>query len=375
MRERARRRLPRGIFEFVDRGTEDETAARRMREAFDRIELLPRVMVDISRRSLSTELFGVPVRSPLVVAPTGAAGLLWHDGELAIAKAARKLGIPFTLSTASINSLEAVAEKAGGRLWFQLYMWPDREMSYQLVDRVARAGYEALVVTVDTAVTPNREYNLRNGFGMPVRFNRRNIVDVMRRPGWLVQVLGKYLLTTGVPRFENFPDALRRSLFAGSGPQAPLPKNDSLGWDDLRALRSRWKGPLVVKGVLRPEDAVEAVNNGADSVIVSSHGGRNLDHAVAPIKALPRVIDAIGSRVPVMFDSGIRRGSDAVKALALGAACVLVGRSVLWGVAAGGQAGAERSLSLMNAEIERVLGFLGCSSPKELGRDHLWIGD
>jgi len=368
LREHARRVLPRGLFEFVDRGTEDEIALAANRDGFDRIRFHPRVLVDVSRRSLETSLLGVPSAMPIAVAPTGAAGLLAFDGEIAVARAARKAGIPFALSTASIVSMERVADEAGGRLWFQLYMWPDREMSHRLVDRVQACGYEALIVTVDTPVAPNREYNPRNGFSLPLRITRRNLIDVALHPRWFLSVFARYLLRSGVPMLENYPDELRLKMTAGARQRLNLPKNDSLHWADLRDLRRRWRGPLLLKGVLHADDAARAVDCGVDGVIVSNHGGRNLDGAVPTICALPPIVDRVGHRCDVYLDSGVRRGSDVVKALALGAKAVMVGRAPLYGVAAAGETGAAQALGLLRDETERVLAFLGCPSVTELGR-------
>ncbi len=371
LREHAQRVLPRGLFEFVDRGTEDEAAMRANRDGFERIRFRPHVLNDVSARTLGTSLFGQPSAMPLVVAPTGAAGLLWFDGEISVAKAARQAGIPFTLSTASIVSMERVAEEAGGRLWFQLYMWPDRQMSYRLVDRVREAGYEALMVTVDTAVTPNREYNVRNGFSLPLRVTRRNAVDVMRHPRWFLCVFARYLLRSGIPMLENYPDELRTKLTSGPKRGISLPKNDSLSWEDLRDLRRRWQGPLMLKGILHPDDAARAVDCGIDAVIVSNHGGRNLDGSVAPIDALPEIVDRVGTRCDVMLDSGVRRGSDMIKAVALGAKAVMVGRAPLYGVAAAGETGAGQALQILYEEAMRVMGFLGCPTLDALGADVL----
>lgn len=362
LRAQARKVLPKGLFEFVDRGTEDDFALRALRHAFEQIAFKARVLVDVSHCSLGTEFFGVTSKMPMVVAPTGAAGLLWFDGEIAIAKAAARAGIPFTLSTASIVSMERVAAEAGGRLWFQLYMWPDRSMSYQLVDRARGSGYEALMVTVDTAVTPNREYNRRNGFSLPLRITHRNMLDVAKHPGWFFNVFARYLLRAGIPKLENYPEQLRRSLTAGPDGKSRLPKNDSLTWDDFRELRKRWKGPLILKGVLHPDDAAMAHKCGADAVIVSNHGGRNLDASIPPMEVLPEIVDKVGSSLDVFVDSGFRRGADIAKALALGAKGVMVGRAPLWGVAAAGEPGAALALEILREELERVLGLLGCPS-------------
>lgn len=368
LRLSARRRLPRGLFEFVDRGSEDEVALRANRAAFDDLRLVPRGLVDVSRRSPVARLFGRDLAMPLAVAPTGAAGLLWYHGEVELARAAAEAGVPFTLSTASITSMEQVADQAGGRLWFQLYMWPDRHMSYQLIERVKAAGYEALVVTVDTVVTPKRDYNRRNGFSVPIRINRRNAVDVALHPRWLTTVMLRYLLGSGVPRHENYPEELRRSLIARPKHQGSTPKNETLTWDDLKVLRTRWSGPLIVKGVMHADDARQALLCGADGVIVSNHGGRNFDSAPSSIDVLPSIVDAVGERCAVLVDSGFTRGTDVVKALALGAKAVLVGRAPLYGVSVAGAAGAARVLEIFREDIVRSMAYMGCNSVDELAR-------
>jgi len=266
--------------------------------------------------------------------------------------------------------MEKVAEQAGGTLWFQLYMWPDRSLSHKLVERARAAGYEALVVTVDGVVPGNREYNLRNGFTIPFSFTRRNVTDVLMHPGWLVRVLGRYVLTSGMPRYENYPSELRAKITARPMGRATL-RNDSLNWDDLRALRKLWPQPLIVKGILHPQDALLAADCGADGVVVSNHGGRNLDGAISPIEALPGIVEAVGKRVTVLVDSGFRRGTDVVKALALGARAVLLGRSTLYGIGAGGPAGAARALAIFREEIDRVLALIGCRGVSELSREFL----
>jgi isopentenyl diphosphate isomerase/L-lactate dehydrogenase-like FMN-dependent dehydrogenase len=370
LREMARRRLPKGLFEFVDRGTEDEVSLRNNRAVFERIRFKPRTLVDVSGRSQEVTLFGERHKMPVGIAPTGTAGLWWHEGETALARAAAEAGVPFTLATGSMTAMEKVAEQAGGTLWFQLYMWPDRSLSHKLVERAKAAGYEALVVTVDGVVPGNREYNLRNGFTIPFSFTRRNVTDVLMHPGWLVRVLGRYVLTTGMPRYENYPSELRAKITARPMGRATL-RNDSLNWDDLRALRKLWSQPLIVKGILHPQDAVLAADCGADGVVVSNHGGRNLDGAISPIEALPGVVEAVGKRVTVLVDSGFRRGTDVVKALALGARAVLLGRATLYGIGAGGPAGAARALAIFHEEIDRVLALIGCRGVSELSREFL----
>ncbi len=370
LREIARRRLPKGIFEFVDRGAEDEVSLRNNRTAFEGIRLRPRVLADVSQRSQEITLFGHRQKMPIAIAPTGAAGIMWHEGEIALARAAAAAGIPFTLATGSLTAMERVVARAGGRIWFQLYMYADRSLSYQLVERAKSAGLEALVVTVDSPVFSNREYNLRNGFTIPLSYTPRNVVDVLRHPRWLAGVWMRYLLTTGMPRYVNYPEAVKSSISARPMGRA-LKLNDSLTWEDVRVLRKLWPRTLMVKGVLRPQDAALAADSGADAVIVSNHGGRVVDGAVAPIEVLPKIVDAVGKRMTVMVDSGFRRGTDVVKALALGANAVLVGRATLYGTAAAGEAGAARAITIFRDEIDRTLALLGCAGIAALNPDHV----
>ena len=370
LRALARRRLPRGVFEFFDRGNGDETALVENRVAFDRIKLEPRMLVDTSRRAQNITLFGQKHAMPIAIAPTGSAGLAWHEGEVALARAAAKAGIPFALATGSMTSLERVAAEAGGTLWFQVYMWPDRSLSHRLVERAKAAGYQALIVTVDTPVPPGREYNLRNGMTVPFRFTRRNVTDVLAHPRWLASVLMRYLLTTGMPRYENYPTDLKARITA-----APMGRSmmvtDSLTWEDLRALRKLWPHTLMVKGILRAADAVLAADCGADAVIVSNHGGRAVDSTRAPIAVLPEVVDAAGRRLTVLVDSGFRRGADVVKALALGAKAVLIGRATLYGTAVAGATGAARAIEIYRDEIDRLLALIGCPGVAALDRTFL----
>ena len=372
LRASAQQRLPKGLFEFVDRGTEDEVSLRNNRAVFERIRFKPRTLAGVAGRNQEVTLFGNRHKMPIVIAPTGIAGLLWHEGEIALARAAAEAGIPFTLATGSMTAMEKVAEQAGGELWFQLYMWPDKSLSHQLVERARAAGFKALVVTVDGVVSGNREYNLRNGFTIPFTFTRKNVTDVMMHPGWMLNVLAKYIFTTGMPRYENYPSEIKYKVTARPMGRSQM-RNDSLNWDDLRELRKMWPGKLLVKGILHPQDAVLAADCGADGVVVSNHGGRNLDGAISPIEVLPEVVDAVGKRIAVLIDSGFRRGSDVVKALALGAHAVQIGRSTLYGIAAGGQPGAQRALTIFREEIDRVMALLGCRGVADLGPGCLHI--
>jgi (S)-mandelate dehydrogenase len=365
LRRIAKRRLPKGIFQFVDGGTEDWIARDRNREAFERLRLRTRALVDMSDRDLGTELFGSRIELPLGISPTGVAGLCWLHGELALAKAAAKAGIPFTLATGSITSMETVAQ-AGGRLWFQLYLWEERNLSYEMVDRAASLGYEALVVTVDQALGYLPNHNDRNGFSFPFRPNARALTQMLRKPRWLVNVLLRTILATGTPKNLNYPPQYQRMVtWRNDAPKPRWPQD--MTWADIDRLRERWPGRLIVKGVLDAHDARLAVEHGADAVIVSNHGGRTMDSAITTIEVLPEVVAEVGDRTTVILDSGIRRGSDMVKALALGADMVMVGRPTLYGLAAKGQDGADKAIGILALEFERYLGYLGCRHVGELG--------
>ena len=370
LRELARQRLPKGVFEFFDRGNGEEAALIENRAAFERYKFTPHQLVDTSRRSQEVTLFGKRHKMPIAVAPTGSAGLAWYQGEIELARAAAKAGIPFTLATGSMTALETVADQAGGTLWFQVYMWPDRAASHKLVERAKAAGYQAIVVTVDTPVPPGREYNLRNGMTVPFRFTGKNVTDVLMHQRWLWGVLARYLMTTGMPRYENYPTEVKSRITALPMGRSMM-TTDSLTWEDLKALRKLWPHALIVKGILRPQDAVLAADCGADGVLVSNHGGRAVDSTPAPIDVLPSVADAVGNRMTVLVDSGFRRGADVVKGLALGAKAVLIGRAPLFGTAIAGEAGAARAIEIYRDEIDRMLALIGCPDISALGPDYV----
>jgi len=364
LRERARRRLPLGIWEYAERGVEDECGMARNRAAFDAITFRPRVLRGVETIDTTTEVFGKPLPFPLAVAPTGAAGLMWHKGDLALARAAARAGVPFIISSASTMDLEQILE-AGGRQWFQLYLWEDRSLSHKVVDKAWHLGCEALFVTLDLPVPPNREYIQRNGFGTPFRLNARNAFDVLTHPRWLAGVMGRYALEGGIPTQANLPDRLRSKVTKGAPPGA-LFKQDDLDWDGVRKLRDRWPGKFVLKGILHPEDAERALAMGADGIVVSNHGGRAFDCSMASMEALPAIVDAVGGKMTVFLDSGVRRGSDVVKAVASGADAVLAGRAPLYGLAAYGEPGVARALELLRAETARTMAMLGARSIAEV---------
>lgn len=369
LRKIAKRRLTRGLFEFVDRGSEDDVALRHNRAALEAIKLRSRVLNDTSERHTRSSIFGAPVDMPLVIGPTGPAGFVWYRGETELAKAAAKAGIPFTLASTSNTPMEDILEKGGGRQWYHLYVWRDMEASLKAVPRAEAAGFEALVLTVDSTVPYNREFDVRNGVTMPVRLTPRNIADIVTHPRWLFGTVGKYVLADGhLPRYSNIdmPEGL-----STTGVRDFLFKNDTLDWDFLKRIRDMWPRKLVVKGILHAEDAAKCAEHGVDCVIVSNHGGIASDAALAPIDVLPSVVREVGDRMTVIVDSGFRRGSDILKGLALGADAVIVGRATLYGVAAGGEAGASRALEILHSEIRRTMGVMGLTDLDQITRDHV----
>lgn len=370
LRELARRRLPRVAWEFLDGGAEDDVTLRNNRAVFERIRLRPFTLADVSQRTIATEVFGKTYTAPFGIAPTGAAGLYCFEADLALARAAEAAGIPFVLSTASFIAMERVAAEVGGTKWFQLYMSKERVSAERLITRARDAGFEALVVTTDVPVGANREYNRRNGFGIPFRLRAGNFVDGLAHPRWLLGVFLRTMLDSGVPRFTNV-DANVGGRIVAQNLEEFRARRDALHWDDLRWVRSIWPRKLFVKGILTAEDALSAAACGADGVFVSNHGGRQLDGAVSPIEALPGIVSAVGGRLVIMADSGFRRGADIVKALALGANMVFVGRAPLYGAVVAGKAGVAHAIDILKSEVDRVMALIGCSNVRDLGHRFL----
>lgn len=355
-RAAAARALPRMVFDFVDGGAERELTLRANLADFERVGLRPRVLVDVGKVETATSLLGARVPLPLAVAPMGLCGIVHPHGELALARAARAAGVPFTLSTASSHSIEAVASSAPGLLWFQLYVFRDRGLTRSLIQRAREAGYQALMLTVDLARGGRRERDLRSGFTLPPRLTARNAFDLLRRPRWLAQTLPQARKLTlgnlaGWGGLGSGAVALASFMNREIDPTAD--------WDYLAWLRAEWDLPLVVKGVLGGADAARAVDLGADAVVVSNHGGRQLDGAPSSIRALPEVVDGVAGRAEVLLDSGVRRGSDILKALAYGARGVLIGKAALYGLAAHGEAGARAVIELLRQEFETALALCG----------------
>jgi len=366
LREMARRFLPRGVFEYIDRGSEDEHALRELAQAWRHWQLTPQVMVDVTQRDCTTTIFGRTQSSPVVIAPTAMAGLVRYNGEVLMAQAAAKAGVPFCVATQSITPIERIAAMApGADLWFQLYHWEDRTLAHQLVQRARDAGARVLVLTADTVIAANREYNTRNGFGIPLKPSLRGAWDVLCHPRWLASTLLRSSLRDGIPTFAHYPDEFRSAVTRPAISQR-IQVAQSLSWDDIAVLRKLWPGPFVLKGVLGVDDARRAMDCGLDGLVVSSHGARNVDSAPAPIDVLPEIVDAVGQHLTVLMDSGVRRGSDIAKALALGARGVLVGRLPLWGMAAGGARGAAHALEILRQELLGTMALTGRRSVQEL---------
>ncbi len=361
----AKARLPRAIFDFFDGGAEDEVTLRANRAAFERVRLLPRVLVDVSIVDLKTEILGTTSSLPLAIAPTGGISAGRAGAELALARAAKAFGVPFTLATPAAFTIERVADEVGGRLWFQLYAVRDREFREKLVLRAKHAGYEAMLVTVDLPVSGKRERDPRNGFVTPFKPSWRNSRDVIFKPAWLLEIMRH-----GLPGMANF-DGYRFSAQSPTDIATAVGRemDAALDWDAVKRLRELWPGKLLLKGVERPDDAERAASIGCDGVVVSNHGGRQLDGALPTLDALPAVAAAVGKKITVLLDGGVRRGVDIVKARALGAHAVLTGRATLFGVQAGGEAGARRALEILASELERSMRLCGARSIAEIGRD------
>lgn len=364
----ANRKLPRIVSDFVAGGSDSEITVQKNLSAFRQIEWAPSFLKDVSDRSVTTDVFGQPLQIPVMLSPAGLASLVHRDGELAAARAAESAGTVFVVSTASSYSLEEISAVTTGRLWFQVYLWKSREVISELVKRAEESRYEALVLTVDVPVVGKRVRDVRNGMAIPPRIRPGSVVDVLRRPRWLAHLAKGPELTFGSlvrsidPRGkESIASYVDREL-----------SNSAATWDELVWLRGIWKGPLIVKGILTAEDAKEALRRGADGIIVSNHGGRQLDSCPASIDALTHVVDAVGGRAEVFMDGGIRRGSDVVKAKALGANAVFVGRPWFWGLAVGGQEGVERMLEVFSDEIDRTLALLGSPDFETVDSSKIW---
>lgn len=362
MRRLARRTLPRAVFDFADGAAENEATLRRNETAFADISLLPRPLQGPAERDLSLTLFGDQLAMPLIVGPTGLSGLFWPDGERCTGRAAAAAGIPFCLSHASVCTLEAFAEEDMQPRWMQVFVYRDRGFTWELAERAAATGYGALVLTIDNQLTGNRERDLQNGFTIPPRFGPVGLARMAMKPGWLWRMRGEFARLT----FGNYVREGDTADMATLAARMNELLDPSMNWADVAELRRRWKGTLLLKGVMHPDEARRACDEGVDGLIVSNHGGRQLDGAAATAEALPGVVAATAGRVPVLVDGGIRRGADVVRALAMGATACLIARPHLWGLAVAGEAGIAHVLELYRREIDRVMALCGLSSLGEI---------
>ena len=357
LRPIARRHVPRAVFDYVDGGAEAELSLARAREAFGRVEFIPSVLRGVADVDPSTSILGAPASLPLVFAPTGFTRLMHHTGEPAVARATARAGIPYAHSTLGTTSPERLAADAPvGRRWFQLYVWRDRDAVAELVSRATEAGFEALILTVDTPVGGARLRDVRNGFSIPPALTLRTLADISVHPGWWFN-----LLTTEPITFASF-----RSSEGTVAQLLDTVLDPGLDWDDLAWLRGAWSGPLVVKGIQSVEDARRAADHGVDAIVLSNHGGRQLDRAPVALELLPSVAAAVGDRVEVYVDGGVLSGADVVAAVGLGARACLVGRAYLYGLMAGGEVGVDRVAALFRSDVLRTMRLLGVRSVAEL---------
>jgi L-lactate dehydrogenase (cytochrome)/(S)-mandelate dehydrogenase len=368
MRMLARQALPKPVFDFADGGAEDEHTLRRNETAFREIELLPRPLSGSPQRDLSLTLFGSRLSLPVIIGPAGLAGLFWPDGERAVARAAHKAGTGFCLSHGSVSTLEEVAATGASPRWMQVFIYRDRGFTRELAGRAAKSGYDALVLTIDNQLLGNRERDIRNGFAIPPRFGLSGLVGMALKTEWLWRMRRELKRIT----FGNYVRPGEASdIRTLAGRMASL-LDPAMSWKDVAELRKDWTGPLILKGVLHPEEAKSALDHGIDGLIVSNHGGRQLDGSPATIDALPDIVAAVEGRIPVLLDGGVRRGGDVVKALALGATACLVGRPQLWGLAVAGEAGIAHMLDIYRREIDRVMGLTGLSRLADITPDILF---
>ena len=368
LRRIARRRMPRGCFDYIDGAAEDERTAGRNVSAYAKWQFRPRVLRDVAEIETSGAVLGTPVPFPLVIAPTGFDRIAHSQGELAVARAAERAGIPYSLSTMGTRSIEEVAQVCGGRKFFQVYVWRDRKLLAELLERAAAADYEAIMITVDTAVLGRRERDVRHGFALPPKLGLDTLLDGLLHPAWTLDFLSNEPIT--------FSNCVGAEGGHGEGAVALADYvnsqfDPSLSWSDIDWFREQWDGPVMLKGIQSPEDAAIAADAGIDAVIVSNHGGRQLDGAPAPVELLPSVREAVGDRCEVICDGGIRRGSDICKALALGADSVMAGRAYFYALGAAGEAGVDWVLAHLLDGMVRTMRLAGVSSVADLTPDVL----
>jgi len=368
LRALARRRVPRAFFEYADRGSYDETTLHENRRALDRLQLRQRVMTNVDDRSLATTILGEPVTMPLAIAPTGLTGLQHGSGEILGARAAAEAGIPFCLSTMSICSIEQVRAACDAPFWFQVYVMRDRGFTRELIRRARAARCSALMLTADLTVQGQRHREIKNGLSVPPRVTLRNLIDIASKPRWIWHVL-----KAPSRSFGNLEGRIGGADSLTTLAQWIASQFDpTLNWDDLAWIREEWPGKLIIKGILDPEDARLAVQHGVDAIVVSNHGGRQLDGAPATIDVLPSIVEAVDGRTEVLFDSGITSGQDLLKALALGARAGLIGKAFLYGLGANGQQGVTQAIELIRRELSVSMALTGQRDAARIPREILW---
>jgi L-lactate dehydrogenase (cytochrome) len=367
LRKLAQKKLPKVMFDYMDGGAEDELTLDWNRQAFTNYEFVPRVLRDVSHIDLSTTVQGVNLKIPIISAPTGMSRMFHHTGETSVVKASHRAGAGYALSTVSTTSIEDVAKASKGPLFFQIYAWHDRKMVFDFIERCKREQYDGLMLAVDLASLGKRELDLRNGHGRPNVLRRNTAFGALTRPEWLYHFLTqpKWKMANMLEHLPHGADALK--VIDNVNGQFSA----SVDWKDVEELGKLWGGKFMLKGIQSVDDAVMAAESGVSGIILSNHGGRQLDGAPATLDLLPRVVQAVGSDVEVLLDGGVQRGSDVVKAIALGAKAVLIGKSYLYGLAAGGEAGVDRTYSILTDEMTRVMQLLGCKSISELNSGYV----
>ena len=372
LRAMARRRVPKALFEYVDGGSYDELTLRANRADLDAIRLRQRVMVDTSTRDLSTTMLGEKVAMPVAIAPTGLTGLIHGDGEILAARAAEAAGLKFCLSTLSICTIEDVASAVKRPIWYQLYVFKDRGFARAMIERASAVGCTTMFLTVDLPYRGQRHADIKNGLTVPPRLTLRNCWDIATKPNWAMSVLmGKRKSFGNLDSYLGSQPGYAPSVLK-TGSWATSNSDQSLNWRDLDWIRERWTGKLVLKGILDAEDAKRAAEEGVDGIVVSNHGGRQLDGAAGSISALPYIVDAVGDRLEVLFDGGVRSGHDVFKALANGARGCLIGRAYLYGLAAMGEAGVAAALEVIRESFDNAMILTGTTAVNQITRDKLY---
>ena len=362
LRKKAKKRVPRMFYDYADGGSWSESTYRANEDDLQAIKFRQRVAIDVNRRDTGMEMLGKKVTMPVALAPTGLTGMLHADGEILAAKAAADFGVPFTLSTMSICSIEDVAANSDAPFWFQLYVMRDREFIRRLVERTRAANCSALMITLDLQIMGQRHKDVRNGLSAPPKPTLRNLINLIQKPAWCLGMIG-----TKRRQFGNIVGHVKGVKDVSSLADWTVSQFDaSLSWEDVKEIRKQWDGKVIIKGILDAEDARNAVNVGADAIVVSNHGGRQLDGALSAIKALPAIVDAVGNKAEVWMDSGIRSGQDVLRAIALGAQGTLIGRAFLYGVGAYGQVGVTQALEIIHKELDLTMGLCGQSELRKV---------